>query len=155
MFEHIQDQVNARIDSFIADIAELAKDAARETLSVALGAGPDGFDLSRSFGELRGRRRGGKRSPDEITQMADTLLDYIGKNPGQRMESIARALDSSTQELTLPIKKLILGGRLRTEGQKRATSYFLAQPGDDIGGAAKRRRKRPGPSSLLSTGVHK
>jgi hypothetical protein len=142
MFEHIQDQVNARIDSFIADIAELAKDAARETLSVALGAGPGGFDLSRDYGELsRRRRKGGKRSPDEITQMADTLIDYIDKNPGQRMESIARALGSSTQELTLPIKKLILGGRLRTEGQKRATSYFLAQPGDDLGGAKRRRKK--------------
>lgn len=141
MFEQIQDQVNARIDSFIADITELAKDAARETLSVALGAGPGGFDLSRDFGDFRHRRKGGKRSPDEISQMADTLLDYIGKNPGQRMESIARALDSSTQELTLPIKKLILGGRLRTEGQKRATSYFLSQPGDD-NGAGKRRRKK-------------
>jgi hypothetical protein len=142
MFEHIQDQVNARIDSFIADIAELARDAARETLSVALGAGPGGFELSRDFGDFRRRRKGGKRSTDEINQMADTLLDYIGKNPGQRMESIARALDSSTQELTLPIKKLILGGRLRTEGQKRATSYFLAQPGDDNGAAGKRRRKK-------------
>ena len=142
MFEHIQDQVNARIDSFIADIAELAKEAARETLSVALGAGPSGFELSRDFSDFRRRRRGGKRSPDEISQMADTLIDYIGKNPGQRMESIARALDSSTQELTLPIKKLILGGRLRTEGQKRATSYFLAGPGDDFGAAGKRRRKK-------------
>jgi hypothetical protein len=142
MFEHIQDQVNARIGSFIADIAELAKEAARETLSVALGAGPGGFDLSRDFSsDFRRRRRGGKRSPEEISQMADTLLDYIGKNPGQRMESIARALDSSTQELTLPIKKLLLGGRLRTEGQKRATSYFLAEPGDDLG-AGKRRRKK-------------
>jgi hypothetical protein len=143
MFEHIQDQVNARIDSFIADIAELAKEAARETLSVALGAGPGGFDLSRDFSDFRRRaRKGGKRSPEEITQMADTLLDYIGKNPGQRMESIARALDTSTQDLTLPIKKLIIGRRLRTEGQKRATSYFLAQPGDDLGAAGKRRRKK-------------
>ena len=142
MFEHIQDQVNARIDSFIADIAELAKEAARETLSVALGAGPNGFELSRDYGDLRRRRKGGKRSPEEISQMAGTLLDYIDKNPGQRMESIARALDASTQELTLPIKKLILGGQLRTEGQKRATSYFIAQPGDLVGPPGKRRRKK-------------
>lgn len=142
MFEHIQDQVNARIDSFIADIAELAKAAARETLSVALGAGPNGFELSRDYSDLRRRRKGGKRSPDEISQMAETLLDHIDKNPGQRMESIARALDASTQELTLPIKKLILGGQLRTEGQKRATSYFIAQPGDLVGPPGKRRRKK-------------
>jgi hypothetical protein len=142
MFEHIQDQVNARIDSFIADIAELAKEAARETLSVALGAGPNGFELSRDYGALGRRRKGGKRSPEEISQMADTLLDYIAKNPGQRMESIARALDANTQELTLPIKKLLLGGRLKTEGQKRATSYFIAEPGDLVGPAGKRRRKK-------------
>ncbi|HWN70761.1 MAG TPA: hypothetical protein VNM90_24135 [Haliangium sp.] len=142
MFERIQDQVNSRIDSFIADIAQLAKEAARETLSVALGAGPGGFDLSRDFSDFGRRRKGGKRSPEEITQMADGLLDYIAKNPGQRMESIARALGSNTQDLTLPIKKLILGGRLRTEGQKRATSYFVAAPGDDTGAAARRRRKK-------------
>ena len=142
MFERIQDQVNARIDSFIADIAQLAKEAARETLSVALGAGPGGFDLSRDFGDFGRRRKGGKRSPEEISQMADTLLDYIAQNPGQRMESIARAMGSNTQDLTLPIKKLMLGGRLRTEGQKRATSYFVAEPGDDTGAAAKRRRKK-------------
>jgi hypothetical protein len=140
MFEHIQDEVNARIDAFIADIAELAKEAARETLSVALGAGPGGLELGRDFGAFQRRRRSGKRSPEEISQMADTLLDYIAQNPGQRMEAIARAMDSTTQELTLPIKKLLLGGKLRTEGQKRATSYFIAQPGDDTG---KRRRGRP------------
>src|SRR5690606_37581088 len=118
------------------------KEAARETLSAALGAGPNGFERSRDFSDFRRRRTGGKRSPDEIAQMADTLLDYIANNPGQRMESIARALDSTTQVLTLPIKKLLLGARLRTEGQKRATSYYVAGPDDDAGPAAKRRRKK-------------
>jgi hypothetical protein len=141
MFEQIQDQVNARIEAFIADIAELAKEAARETLSVALG-GPGGFEMGRhDFGDFKRRRKSGKRSPEEISQAADTLLDYIANNPGQRMETIARALDSTTQELTLPIKKLLQLGKLQTEGQKRATSYFVAAPGEE-GASAKRRRKK-------------
>lgn len=141
MFEQIQDQVNARIDAFIADIAELAKEAARETLSVALG-GPGGFELGRhDFGDFKRRRKSGKRSTEEISQAADQLLEYIATNPGQRMETIARAMDSTTQELTLPIKKLLQLGKLRTEGQKRATSYFVAEPGED-GASAKRRRKK-------------
>jgi hypothetical protein len=117
----IQQAINERIDAFVADITELAKQAALETLAGGLASG------SRRGGEKgapRVRRKSGKRSPEEIAETADQLLTHIRENPGQRMEAIAKALDSTTKDLTLPIKKLLQQGHVRVEGQKRATSYY-------------------------------
>lgn len=119
----IQQAINERIDAFVAEITELAKQAALETLAGGLSGG------SRRGGDKvlsapRARRKSGKRSPEEIAETADQLLTYIKENPGQRMEAIAKALDSTTKDLTLPIKKLLLQGHVRVEGQKRATSYY-------------------------------
>lgn len=143
MFEHIQDQVNARIEEFIADITELAKEAARETLSKALGQELGVIDFGRHDAhDFRRRRRGGKRTTEEIAQTADELLDYITRNPGQRMEAMARDMNATTQELTLPIKKLISSGKVWTEGQKRATAYYPAGPGEAKGAKARRRPRK-------------
>ncbi|GAB4518357.1 MAG: hypothetical protein Tsb0020_36970 [Haliangiales bacterium] len=136
MFEHIQDEVNARIDAFVADISELAREAARDALSNTLGAAgaaaPRRHTASAagSAGLLRGgrpQRSGGKRTAEEIAETAEALFAYISANPGQRMEAIAREMNATTQELTLPIRKLLEAERITTEGQKRATSYFPAE----------------------------
>jgi hypothetical protein len=75
---------------------------------------------------MRGRR-GGKRTAVEIAQMADAFLAHVTANPGQRMEHIAKELGLPTPELTLPVKKLLADGKLRVEGQKRATEYHPAE----------------------------
>lgn len=128
----IQHAINERIDAFVADITELAKKAALETLETGLGGGlRRGGAAKGLLGGPRGRRKSGKRTPDEISEAADQLLDYIRENPGQRMEAIAKSLGSSTKDLTLPIKKLLQQNAVRVEGQKRATSYY---PADGKGG---------------------
>jgi hypothetical protein len=99
---------------------------------------------------LRGRR-GGKRTADEIAQMADAFLAYVTANPGQRMEHIAKELGVATPELMLPVRKLLAEGKLRVEGQKRATQYYPAESGDGAAqvkgksrkGKAARGRGRP------------
>jgi hypothetical protein len=40
------------------------------------------------------------------------------------MEAIGKALGLPTRELNLPIKKLLAGKKIRSEGHKRATEYF-------------------------------
>ncbi|WP_428266574.1 hypothetical protein [Haliangium sp.] len=142
MFDHIQDEVNARIEAFVAEIADLARDAARETLSATLG-GAAPLRLGTAVGV--GRRSGGKRTPEEITRAAEALYEYIATHPGERMEAIAAGMASSTQELSLPVKKLLSTGRIRTEGQKRATSYYpVTAEAAETGPVRRRRRKRAG-----------
>ena len=122
---NIQQAINERIDTFVAEITELAKQAALETLAGGLsGSVRRGGD--KVLSAPRVRRKSGKRSPEEIQETADQLLNHIRENPGQRMEAIAKSLGSTTKDLTLPIKKLLQNGHVRVEGQKRATSYYPA-----------------------------
>jgi hypothetical protein len=70
---------------------------------------------------LRGRR-GGKRTADEIAQMADAFLTYITANPGQRMEHIARELGLATPELMLPVRKLLVDASSASKGRREPPS---------------------------------
>lgn len=124
----IQQAINERIDEFVAQITELAKQAALETLESGLAGGARRGSDKVLTGGTRTRRKSGKRSPEEIQETAEELLNYIRENQGQRMEAIAKALGSTTKDLTLPIKKLLQQGLVRVEGQKRATSYYPAPP---------------------------
>jgi hypothetical protein len=144
--DNLQNQVNARVEAFVAEITELARAAAYQTLSSAL----DGGQIAGGRGAtpiLRGRR-GGKRTGDEIAQMADAFLAHVTANPGQRMEHIARELGLATPELTLPVKKLLADGKLRVEGQKRATEYYPA----DSSGSAKTPRATKGTGAKVKRG---
>ena len=143
--DNLQQQVNARVDAFVAEITELARAAAYQALSGAL-------DTPIAIGSgvapmLRGRR-GGKRTADEIAQMADAFLAYVTANPGQRMEHIARELGLATPELMLPVRKLLADGKLRVEGQKRATQYYPA----DSSNSAKATRAAKGTGVKVKRG---
>jgi hypothetical protein len=147
--DNLQNQVNARVEAFVAEITELARAAAYQALSAGLDtpiAGGRGAAVA-----IRGRK-GGKRTAVEIAQMADAFLAHVAANPGQRMEHIAKELGLPTPELTLPVKKLLADGKLRVEGQKRATEYYpadgsgsakTARSAKGAGGKGKRGRGRP------------
>ena len=143
--DNLQSQVNARVEAFVAEITELARAAAYQTLSSALEGGQ--LAGGRGVSPLLRGRRGGKRTADEIAQMADAFLAYVTANPGQRMEHIARELNLATPELTLPVKKLLADGKLRVDGQKRATQYYPAEEestpaGGGKGAGAKAKRSK-------------
>jgi hypothetical protein len=137
--DNLQHQVNARVEAFVAEITELARAAAYQALSGALEHTPTASGRG-ATAVLRGRK-GGKRTADEIAQMAGAFLAYVSANPGQRMEHIAKELGLATPELTLPVKKLLADGKLRVEGQKRATQYH---PADGGSGSAKTTRAAKG-----------
>ncbi len=142
----IQNEINERIEAFVAEIAELARQAAHDALSTALtGAGSAPAKSRRASTTTRVRRQGGKRTSEELASMADAFLEHVGKNPGQRMEQISKALGYTTTELTLPVKKLLSAGSIHVEGQKRATQYYSADSAPSTAskssGSKTRRRK--------------
>ena len=135
MANSLDDRIRARVEQFAAELAELIRESAMETVSVALaGARPSpgrggrrgAVVVARGGGRGRAasREKGAKRPPDEIERLTGRLFDYIKGNPGQRIEQIADGMGTSTKELNLPAKKLISNKQLRTKGQKRATQYF-------------------------------
>lgn len=141
----LQSQVNERVSSFVSEITELARQAAYDMLASALdqeeGNGRGRLFLTRG-GTLSSRRKGAKRTAEELGTMADAFMAYITENPGQRMENIAKELGYTTQELTLPVKKLLSTGKIHVEGQKRATSYYAAPAESEDGAGRSKTRGR-------------
>ena len=147
---NFEQQINQRVQAFVAEITELARRQALDTLSSALaGAGLFG---GRGRGGRNGAGRrggraalaasaGGRRSADQIDATCEALLAAIASSPGQRIEQIGSAIGMRTKDLALPIRKLLAQKQIRTEGQRRATRYF---PGAGGGGARRGRRGRKG-----------
>jgi hypothetical protein len=130
---NINDAIRAALDAFVDDISTLIQQSALESVELAL-AGASVIPGKRGRGAraaaplfvplAQNRKKGAKRTPEELEQLIKKLHGYIAKNPGQRIEQIAQGLDISTKELNLPAKKLISEKKLSTKGQKRATTYF-------------------------------
>src|SRR3954471_16655238 len=130
---NISDAIRAALDSFVEDLSNLIQQAALESVEQALASastipgkrGRGARAAAPAFVSLsQNRKKGAKRTPEELEQLIKKLHSYVAKNPGQRIEQIASGLDISTKELNLPAKKLIGDKKLSTKGQKRATTYF-------------------------------
>lgn len=145
----IEQRINDLVSNFINDITKLARQAALDTLAQSL-AGAGGTVVS-DLRMPRGRRgkgglsfsmraKGAKRPANEIEKLKDAVLAHIKDHPGERIEQINGHMGTRTSDLSLPLKKLIADGAVRTEGDRRATKYF---PGDGTpkGGGRKRRKK--------------
>jgi hypothetical protein len=137
-----QTQMNRVVAEFVAQITELAKTAAIETLQTVLGnqtrrAAP----ASGGAAPGRVRGRGAKRSPDELDKLAERFQVFVKENPGLRIEQINKQLGTTTKDLALPIRKLLAEGAIHAKGQKRSTTYFAGGGGSGGGGGGGRKRK--------------
>lgn len=122
-----QTEMNRVVQGFVAQITDLARRAAIDTLESALkgsigGRGRGGATSFSSAG--RGRGKGIKRTSDELEDLSDKFVEYVKANPGLRIEQINKSLGTSTKDLQLPIRKLIAEGVVKVKGQKRSTQYF-------------------------------
>jgi hypothetical protein len=159
---NFEQMIAQRVQAFVTEITELARQQALETLSAALIAGGRGRLARGRNGTsptVRLPRRGrdqasNRRSPEEIDRAAQALLSEIQSNPGLRVEQIGRALGAATKDLSLPLKKLLSQRLVRSEGQRRATRYFpagsSARGGRGKGRGARGRGRRRGGSAAAA-----
>jgi hypothetical protein len=118
----ILSRVAAFADAIVSAVRASTLDIIQEALGVD-GRARRGRRVASSRGGAE-RRRGAKRDPRDIAALTERLGDFISKNPGKRIEEIGSALGTSTKELVLPVKKLLLAKTISTKGEKRATRYF-------------------------------
>ena len=126
---NLNSDIQRLVDGFVAQVTELARRAAIETLESALGSGGsrgNGGGLGR-IGRSRGR--GAKRTSNELEKLQDDFQSFVAKNPGLRIEQINKQLGTTTKDLALPIRKLVADGSLKTKGKKRSTQYFPGSKG--------------------------
>ena len=115
-----QTEMNRVVQGFVAQITELARRAAIDSLETALKRGTRGGAMPLG----RGRGKGIKRTSDELDQLSDKFVSFVKDNPGLRIEQINKKLGTNTRDLALPIRKLLSDGVIKTKGQKRSTTYF-------------------------------
>ena len=130
----LQNQMNHFVQDFVAQVTEIARRAALETLGAAFSGSPvsDGgrAAAAKSVAVPRmaaGRPSGGrgvKRAPEDIEAMGQKFVAFVKANPGLRIEQINKELGTTTKDLALPIRKLEAEGVITTKGQRRATQYF-------------------------------
>jgi hypothetical protein len=146
-----QTEMNRTVQGFVAQITELARRAAIDTLESAFGgrlpvgggrvpaisvsslAGSLASDLAgatmgiaRGVGRPRGGR-GAKRTSADLDALSDRFASFVKANPGLRIEQINKQLGTTTKDLALPIRKLIADGTISAKGQKRSTTYFAGK----------------------------
>ena len=127
-------KIQALIDSFVADLGELAKQIALEQLKTAFGSvklaplPPSSFASSgsshSSASSAAGRRGRARRGQHEIEALRNKLLAVISDNPGCRAEEINSALGTRTPQIAQPLRRLVADRLVRTEGARRGTRYF-------------------------------
>ena len=132
-----QVDMNRVVQAFVAQVSELARRAALETLESAFGDG-----TARSAGRAPapapaaaaiadaprvGRPpggRGAKRTAEDLEALSQQVVSFIKSHPGLRIEQINKELGTTTKDVALPIRKLVAENVLTSKGQKRSTTYF-------------------------------
>jgi hypothetical protein len=132
-----QTDMNRTVQGFVAQITELARRAAIDTLESAFGRrgvsgrGAAAAVMAAAGGQV-GRPRGGrgvKRTPADLEQISSKFVSFVKSHPGLRIEQINKELGTTTKDLALPIRKLIADGVLKAKGKKRSTTYFVGRKG--------------------------
>lgn len=132
-----QTEMTNTVNNFVAQISELARRAALDTLESAFGgqgvrgAGLAAVVAGAAAGTARvGRPRGGrgaKRTSADIEAMSRQVVAFVKANPGLRIEQINKELGTVTKHLALPIRKLLAEGVITSKGQKRSTTYYAGK----------------------------
>ena len=127
------------IDSQLNDIIESAVEQMKAVCHAALVAGADrgfGANVARR-GSTTSPRAGSRamaprRTPEQITELAERFLEVVHAEPGQTMSALAPKLDLPPMQLQVPIAYLKKAGKLKTAGQRNFRRYFPV--GDAVGG---------------------
>lgn len=156
MAQDISQQIQARVESFAAELTSLIRRAAMESVQEAL-SGAMGAPARRGPGRPRGsksakaakapaatrrkrgakkaktakkagrRAKGGRRSEEQIAALGKSIVEFVSANPGKRLEQIGEGMKVPTADLKRPIANLLAAKALRTTGRKRGTMYFVTK----------------------------
>jgi len=147
-------ELRERVDAFVDDLSELIRRAALEAVQEALGS--EDVAVSRGPGRppkatrevagptssFAGKRL--RRTAADLEALATDVLEFVRELPGEGVEAISRGIGVASKELKRPIQQLLAEGRLRTEGQRRGTTYHVGRGSASAPARRKTRRKSTG-----------
>ena len=102
MNEQVKRQLQARIESFAADITAILQAAVADAVSSALGA------ARAKPTPVAAKRRAGRPTVEPTA-----LLGEIARRPGPRIEEIAKNLGVPSKSLKAPVARLVKAKKLK------------------------------------------
>jgi hypothetical protein len=138
-------EIQQLVQSFVTQIEAAAKKAAIEQVLAQIGgqAAPKRRGPGRPKGTggggggIKSIRKGKRRSAEDVAAMGETLVSYVKANPGARADQIASALRTDPGTIRLPMQALLAAKKVKTQGQRRGTKYYL--PGAMPAGRGKKK----------------
>lgn len=140
---NVEQEIRSQVDAFVSQLSALVRKSALEAVANALREGqpaaqrkpgraaksvPQPQETKKAGRPAKAaksaRKKGEKRSKDELVAVTQRVLEHIRVNSGQGVEQIAKELGTSTKELSLPLRKLLAEKKIVSKGEKRATKYF-------------------------------
>lgn len=132
----MSDKLTALFEKFVAEARTLLIEEVQGQLAAMAGGGGGGQPdpLLRAKGKPGPKPKGAapakrakwqKRSPEELEALSKSVIAYVRKNPGQRSEQIAAALNTTTKDLSLPLSTLVAAKTFKTTGVRRGTVYSV------------------------------
>lgn len=124
----LESQVNRTVQGFVAEVIELVRHAAVETLQIAFMApAATGRTVARADpGPVPSSSR--RRTPGDLDALAKRLVIVIRANPGLRIAELGERLGTPPRRLTVPLRKLLAEGTIQARGTRSATTYVAATP---------------------------
>ncbi len=112
----LQSKVNRTVQGFVAEVIDLVRHTAVETIQVAFAdpaaTGAEVADADRGPAAHAIRRR----TPEDLDALAKRLAIVIRANPGLRIAELGERLGTPPRRLTVPIRKLIAEGAIQARG---------------------------------------
>ncbi|HVS12231.1 MAG TPA: hypothetical protein VMS76_20385, partial [Planctomycetota bacterium] len=135
-------EIRACIDRFLVELRELLQQRALEAVRARFEGGAatseTGAVRRRAMPERGARGRASRalaeHSPAVVAKMAELVLVYVTLHPGIGIAGLRSGLGLSSEELRLPLRRLIEEGQVRTSGQRRGTRYLPAAAVAEGGG---------------------
>lgn len=159
----IEQEIQARVAAFAADLGALIRQSVLDSLHQSLGVAPAPRASAMAAPAApavarKGRGKGkGKRAAAVSGPASAQILDYVAANPGSRLEQIAKGMGKASAALKAAVAALLASGALTKTGQRRGTAYSIgsgAAPAAPADGEApaKRGGRKPGPKKGAKRG---
>jgi len=118
-------EMQVAVDAFVSKVMDIVRrDVVRALASVG---GPGPRPVRAASGAPRAVVTAGqKRDPKVLAETVQQVAEYIQANPGMGIEQIGPAVNHTTSELALPIRKLLEARVIVRKGHKRSSKYFPA-----------------------------
>ena len=132
----IESAIRKSVDNLVAELTELLRESALETVREALAnelvpmprsAGRPRKSAGKAGGSAKKSGKRVRRTIEDLEAYADRIHNYVQSHPGVGVVAISKGVRLTTKDVKRPIQMLLAAKRLRTEGQKRGTTYFTGK----------------------------